>query len=274
MLRSVSLPVWLLVLIVGFAAVTFASHFLLPSVRWFFRRRLEKAVARLNARLDRPIELFRLAARQDMIVRLSYVISGYDPAGRDVVFVPVGLAYDRVLEDRILTEAAAAGVRKFRADLPAIAWFTARLLGRRLRGRFLGFGTAAAGFGAPLSLRAAFAEDAAVTPEALADRLMAAIIAVVPVLPVPLVAYALAVAAPVDRAGLEAAVVEAQAALVAAGAVLKLPPQGMAALIREGLEPLVRRGIVGADLVPLAGPLLEFYAAPLRQRLENRQSLP
>lgn len=178
MLRSVSLPVWLLVLIVGFAAVTFASHFLLPSVRWFFRRRLEKAVARLNARLDRPIELFRLAARQDMIVRLSY-----DP---------------QVLA-AVTDHAAEAGV------------------------------------------------------------------------PGSVVAYALAVAAPVDRAGLEAAVVETQAALVAAGAVLKLPPQGMAALIREGLEPLVRRGIVGADLVPMAGPLLEFYAAPLRQRLENQQ---
>ena len=453
MFADVLVPLWLLILILGFAAVTFASHFLFPSVRWFFRRRLEKAVARLNARLDRPIEPFRLARRQDMIVRLSYdpqvlaavtdhaaetgvpgsvafqeargyareivpgfsatlyfgvairaarwlsrvlyrvrvgkvdaalasidpgatvifvmnhrsnmdyvlitwlvsgrsalsyavgewarvwplsaliramgayfirrgsrtalyrrvlaryvqmvteegatqamfpegglsldgrvgaakigllsyVMSGYDPAGRDVVFVPVGLAYDRVLEDRILTEAAAAGVRKFRADLPAIAWFSARMLWRRMRGRFMGFGTAAAGFGAPVSLRAAFAADPAVTPEVVADRLMAAIIAVVPVLSVPLVAYALAVAAPVDRAALALAVAEAQAALGAAGAVLKLPPQGMDAVIREGLEPLIRRGIVGADLVPLAGPLLEFYAAPLRQRLENRQSLP
>ena len=453
MFDDVLIPLWLLILILGFAAVTFASHFLFPSVRWFFRRRLEKAVARLNARLDRPIEPFRLARRQDMIVRLSYdpqvlaavtdhaaetgvpgsvafqeargyareivpgfsatlyfgvairaarwlsrvlyrvrvgkvdaalasidpgatvifvmnhrsnmdyvlitwlvsgrsalsyavgewarvwplsaliramgayfirrgsrtalyrrvlaryvqmvteegatqamfpegglrlegrvgaakigllsyVMSGYDPAGRDVVFVPVGLAYDRVLEDRILTEAAAAGVRKFRADLPAIAWFSARMLWRRMRGRFMGFGTAAAGFGAPVSLRAAFAADPAVTPEVVADRLMAAIIAVVPVLSVPLVAYALAVAAPVDRAALALAVADAQAALGAAGAVLKLPPQGMDAVIREGLEPLIRRGIVGADLVPLAGPLLEFYAAPLRQRLENRQSLP
>ena len=33
------------------------------------------------------------------------------PGGRDVVFVPVGLAYDRVLEDRVLVEAAADGVR-------------------------------------------------------------------------------------------------------------------------------------------------------------------
>ncbi|MDZ7904578.1 MAG: 1-acyl-sn-glycerol-3-phosphate acyltransferase [Cypionkella sp.] len=42
------------------------------AVRWFFRRRLEKAVARLNTRLDRPIEPFKLARRQDMIARLLY----------------------------------------------------------------------------------------------------------------------------------------------------------------------------------------------------------
>ena len=33
---------------------------------------------------------------------LSYIVTGFDPGGRDVVFVPVGLNYDRVLEDRVL----------------------------------------------------------------------------------------------------------------------------------------------------------------------------
>ncbi|TMV10201.1 glycerol-3-phosphate acyltransferase [Ruegeria sediminis] len=72
MTRTVELPLWLFVLIVLFAAVTFASHFLFPSVRWFFRRRLEKAVARLNLRLERPIRPFKLARRHDMIQRLIY----------------------------------------------------------------------------------------------------------------------------------------------------------------------------------------------------------
>ncbi|MFK7875976.1 MAG: 1-acyl-sn-glycerol-3-phosphate acyltransferase [Paracoccaceae bacterium] len=72
MTNTVQLPIWLFVLIVAFAAVTFASHFLFPSVRWFFRRRLERAVAQLNTKLTRPIEPFKLAARQDMIQRLSY----------------------------------------------------------------------------------------------------------------------------------------------------------------------------------------------------------
>ena len=60
----------MLLLILGFALVTFASHFLFPSVRWFFRKRMEKAVSRINARLDRPIEWFKLARRQDMICLL------------------------------------------------------------------------------------------------------------------------------------------------------------------------------------------------------------
>ena len=58
MFQTIEIPVWALVMLVAFATVTFASHFLFPSVRWFFRRRLERAVARLNERLQRPIEPF------------------------------------------------------------------------------------------------------------------------------------------------------------------------------------------------------------------------
>ena len=68
----VTMPLWLFVLILLFAAVTFASHFLFPSVRWFLRRRLEAAVARLNTRLKRPIQPFKLARRMDTVRRLVY----------------------------------------------------------------------------------------------------------------------------------------------------------------------------------------------------------
>ncbi|RYI17956.1 MAG: hypothetical protein EON48_09960 [Acetobacteraceae bacterium] len=72
MFGTVAVPLWLLVLILGFAAISFATHFLFPSVRWFFRRRAEKALSRLNARLDRKIDLFKLAERSDMVARLAY----------------------------------------------------------------------------------------------------------------------------------------------------------------------------------------------------------
>ncbi|MCG7520163.1 1-acyl-sn-glycerol-3-phosphate acyltransferase [Ruegeria sp. Ofav3-42] len=72
MTQTVELPLWLFLLIVVFAMVTLASHFLFPSVRWFFRRRLERAVKQLNTRLQRPIQPFKLARRHDMIQRLIY----------------------------------------------------------------------------------------------------------------------------------------------------------------------------------------------------------
>mgnify|MGYP000181425436 CR=1 FL=1 len=40
MIQPVAVPFWLLILILAFAAITFLSHFLFPSVRWFFRKRM------------------------------------------------------------------------------------------------------------------------------------------------------------------------------------------------------------------------------------------
>jgi glycerol-3-phosphate O-acyltransferase len=172
----------------------------------------------------------------------------------------VGLAYDRVLEDRVLVAAAQAGTRKFRNRPLWVAGHAVRFLWARWRGRTKGFGTAAAGFGAPVSLRAHLAEGG--TIEALGGRLMTAIAAVVPVLPVPLVARALGEGA-ASREELGARVQEMIARLTEAGAVLKLPPVGGASVLDEGLEPLIRRGLVSADLKPVVAEraVLEFYAA-------------
>jgi hypothetical protein len=66
-----------------------------------------------------------------------------------------------------------------------------------------------------------------------------------------------------SREDLGARVQEMIARLTAAGAVLKLPPVGGASVLDEGLEPLIRRGLVSGDLkpVPSERALLEFYAA-------------
>jgi glycerol-3-phosphate O-acyltransferase len=97
---------------------------------------------------------------------------------------------------------------------------------------------------------------------------MAEIEKVVPILPVPLVAAALA-EAPVDRSALGDAVQRLATQLELAGAVLKLPPQGIEAAVAEGLAPLIARGIVLPDLTlaPNGQALLDFYANPIRQRL-------
>ena len=191
---------------------------------------------------------------------ISYIVEGWTPESRDVVFVPVGLGYDRVLEDRVLVDAAQSGTRRFRNRPFWVALHAVRFLWARFRGRTKGFGTAAAGFGAPVSLRAHLAEGG--TVEGLGERLMAAIGAVVPVLPVPLVARALGDGA-ASRDELRGRVEALVQRLQAAGAVLKLPPQGVGAVLDEGLAPLIRRGLVTAELqpVPVERPLLDFYAA-------------
>jgi glycerol-3-phosphate O-acyltransferase len=384
MTQTVQLPLWLFILIVLFAAVTALSHFLLPSVRWFFRRRFEKAVARLNTRLKRPIQPFKLARRHDMIERLiydpevsreiahyaehnkvpeavafqkarayareivpsfsafayfsfamrvakilaeavyrirtapqndvifaaipedatpvfvmnhrsnmdyvlvtylasktstlsyavgewarvwplsalirmwgayfirrtsrgalyrkvlsryvqmatnggdtqafypegglsltgalqppkvgllSYLVDGFDPEGaRDIVFVPVAINYDRVLEDRVLMAAHARGDRRFGARISVVVVFILRKLWRRLRGHDTRFGTAAVAFGDPVSLRAFGKVD---NVDGLSVQLMGRIEAVMPVLGVPLVATALLDHGPMGVMELEAVV--------------------------------------------------------------------
>ena len=87
---------------------------------------------------------------------LSYMVSGFDPNGaRDIVFVPVGINYDRVLEDRVLTAAAStpAGERPRFAFNPLVltAWI-AKGLWQRIRGTWHRYGYACVSFGRPLSL--------------------------------------------------------------------------------------------------------------------------
>lgn len=446
MFQIVELPLWLVVLVIVLSAIAALDRILAPSVRWFFRRRMERAIARLNARLQRPIEPFRLARRHDLILRLaydpavtaavadhaaetgippqvafdeartyaaeivpafsatmyfgfavqaarwlsqrvyrvrigdvatelsgidrdatvvfvmnhrsnmdyvlvtwlvadrsaisyavgewarvwplsrlirgmgayfirrgsrntlyrrvlaryvqmaaeegvsqaifpegglsldgrvgsaklgllSYFVAGADRTGRDIVFVPVGLAYDRVLEDRLLTEAARTGIRRFRPTVAGAVAFAARMVWRGMRGNFPGFGAAAAGFGAPISLRTHLAAGHDDPTATLGAALMARVAAAVPVLPVPLVAAAV-MAGPADRPALLAEVTRLARNLADAGATLRLNPAGMEATLDEGIAHLRQRGILRADLTaaPEKQALLAFYGASLRER--------
>ena len=133
---------------------------------------------------------------------LSYMVAAFDPQGeRDLVFIPVGINYDRVLEDRSL-------VRELDPQaLPRSRTYTLvtflRFLGHQARlllaWRWYRFGYACVTFGTPLSLRAYTARtrtdfrrlDTATrfaAIERLGREVFAAIAAAVPVLPVPLIA--------------------------------------------------------------------------------------
>lgn len=190
---------------------------------------------------------------------LSYLWAGWRPEGRDIVFIPVGLAYDRVLEDALLVKAGRSGTRRFRPRLGRVLWEAIRVAIKRAGGRKFLFGTAAASFGAPMSLRDWRAAGGDL--DGFATRLMAEVEAVVPMLPVPLMAASL-------TEGI--ALPDLVARLRAAGAVLRLPPGGLAQAEAEGMAMLRLRGLVDATgaIVPDRLDLLAFYAAPVRQRLE------
>ena len=142
------------------------------------------------------------ALREPRFGVLDYMLRGYHHEGpRDLVFVPLGLNYDRVLEDRTQLrsgDAAAPRVGKLAALWRTLA-FAGGQLGLLLRSRWHRFGYACVNFGSPVSVRAWCASRGLVLEQLdkaarqaevaeLGRHLMAQVGRLVPVLPVPLVA--------------------------------------------------------------------------------------
>jgi glycerol-3-phosphate O-acyltransferase len=194
---------------------------------------------------------------------LDYMLKGFDEHGeRDLVFIPVGLNYDRVLEDR--SQLLKLRPQPRRVGRLGVLARTAAFLGEHLRlalaGRWHRFGYACVNFGTPLSMRAYAREqglhfsaldDAARHGEVsrLATTLMAAIGAVIPVLPVSLVAAVL-VAAPqreFSELELKAAAHARMRELEARGAHLYIPRQDQDYAFGVGLRMLTLRHLVGED---------------------------
>ncbi len=450
MTSTVAVPLWLLVLIIAFALIAFFSHFLFPSVRWFFRRRMERVVARMNARLDRPIQPFKLMERHDMIVRLAhdpkvaeavaeeaaatgepetvvferarryareivpsfsatiyfgfgirlakwltrilyrvrlddsrmgdidpgatvvfvmnhrsnmdyvlvtylaaqrsalsyavgewarvwplsglirtmgayfirrrsdlplyrrvlaryvqmataegvtqaifpegglsldgrvgaarlgilgYMVHGHRPAGRDVVFVPVSLNYDRVIEDRVLIAARVSGTRRFRAPWGSILAFVARHVWRAVFGRFRRFGDAVVCFGAPVSLAEFAARTAGDVAPALAAELMTRIAHNVPVVSVPLIAAAWGDDDTTKISALHGRCAALVTRLATFGAPVLLPEGGVTEAVEMALAIFALRHLARRDgdlvtLNPGQRGLLDFYAASVLQRFD------
>ncbi len=133
---------------------------------------------------------------------IDYMLRGFHLDGeRDLVYVPLGVNYDRVLEDRTLLMSTDADARKpsaFRA-----AWntldFAVHNLRLMLNSDWHRFGYACVNFGTPVSMRA-YCRERALDFSKLADderkariaelgrHLMDSVGRIVPVLPVPLMA--------------------------------------------------------------------------------------
>jgi glycerol-3-phosphate O-acyltransferase len=146
------------------------------------------------------------ALRPPKIGLLDYIVRVLeDPAfDRDIWLVPVGVNYDRVLEDRALIQERLVGARPLSRwkQFTGTVGYVGRNLGRLLTGRLRRYGRVAVSFGTPISVRGWLAaqpsgvlklsrNERLAHMQRLADYAMERVGAVIPVTPVPLAAAAL-----------------------------------------------------------------------------------
>lgn len=218
---------------------------------------------------------------------LDYMLRGFTREGeRDLVFVPLGLNYDRTLEDRtLLLSDNAAAVRPGR---PRALWNTLRFLGHQavlmLRSRWHRFGYACVNFGTPVSMRAyaaarnldfrRMAKEQRVRAVAeLGHHLMDQVGRLIPVLPVPLVATVLLRAShPMSELELKSGIATLVNALEENGARIYVPRSDWDYAVTAGLRMLVMRhlafeqqGLYCANAAETA--LLRYYANSIRHLL-------
>lgn len=213
---------------------------------------------------------------------LGYMVSSFDPQGaKDIVFIPVGVNYDRVLEDRNLTAAADLEPGKepsFRFNPMIFVRYIGRAVWRTLRGRWFRNGYACVSFGEPVSLRWYLSHrgvDYRMLPadlrngevEMLGRYLMDAVGRVIPALPVPLVATAMleAGAGAHTLFEIKGRVFRLMDALEKAGAYVHVPRHDREYAIDVGLRMLKMRHLLleqgeGLAMNPKEEALFRYYA--------------
>lgn len=221
------------------------------------------------------------ALRQPRFGLLDYMVKSFRAdSERDLVFIPVGLNYDRVLEDRSQLLKLETHRRR-RGTLSAVSvtlTFGARNLWQMLTGSWYRFGYACVNFGSPVSMRQyverrgvdfpALDEDSRHREvEELGRHLMQAIGSVIPVVPVALVAQVFRADPDKPRTELE---IKAAALVLlrdweAHGAHIYIPRRDQDYAIGVGLRMLTLRHVVeeGDGLfqaVPENLPVLAYYA--------------
>lgn len=221
---------------------------------------------------------------------LDYMLKGFAADGeRDLVFIPVGINYDRVIEDRSLLrklETRPAPVSLWQTLRVAAAFAARQALGMLLGHRYR-FGYACVNFGRPVSMRE-HVQGAGIDFRTLPDaarraavaqvgaRLMQEIGQVVPVLPVPLVARVMLrepqrALAPLE---LKAAVQALMEQVEAAGGHVYVPRGDRDYAIDVGLRMLTLRrlvleedGLLRAN--PAELPVLAYYANSIARQAES-----
>jgi len=219
--------------------------------------------------------------REPKLGAIDYMMRGFRADGeRDLVFVPLGINYDRVLEDRTLLRSIdpEAARRGRLAALATTCKFLLHNLGLALRSEWHRFGYACVNFGAPVSMREYCRErsldfhrlsgdERKRAMAALGTHLMDAVGRIVPVLPVPLIASVFVNHGDkaISEMELKSEVSRLVETLRARGAHVYVPRKDFDYAVNVGLRMLKLRRLVGereglyyAQSEEL--PLLRYYA--------------
>lgn len=224
--------------------------------------------------------------REPKLGLFDYMLKSFDSNGtHDIVFVPVALNYDRVLEDRTLLRSLdrEAGRRSAWFAVRTALAFWASQIGLMLRGQWHRFGYACVNFGGPISardwlaahggpwgggdLRALDKEQRFEVIGRLANDVMGEIARLVPVLPVSLMATILLEAeAPLDELELKVRASDLIAHFEGRGAKLYLPRSDRDYAFHVGLRMLSLRHLIEESgeglfsVVATERPVLAYYA--------------
>ena len=221
---------------------------------------------------------------------VSYMVAAFSASSeRDLVFVPVGVNYDRVLEDRSLLRTLDPDAPP-RGRLFAIATTvraTAHYLGLMMRQRWYRLGYACVNFGTPISMRE-YLRDRSLDlrsldgarrrreVERLGRELRSAVAATIPVLPVSLVAAVFvrtsprALSALEIKAGVQALIED----LEKRNAYIHVPRSNRDYAVTVGLRMLVLRHFVDESdglyaVAPGESATIAYYANSIEHFFQN-----
>jgi len=200
------------------------------------------------------------ALRDPRLGFLDYMLRDYHPhSDKDIVFIPVGINYDRVIEDRSLIRRLDKSAKRrslwFVLKTTFSFIFKNALLSRKNRWRR--FGYASVNFGEPVSARqycetnhvdfsALQTDDRFVQVEALANSIMKNISQVVPVVPIALMSEVLKNNAAEWKSELELKSLCSQriGQLERAGAPIDISHSALEKVLGSALDALIGRGLV------------------------------
>jgi glycerol-3-phosphate O-acyltransferase len=198
--------------------------------------------------------------REPRLGVLDYMLRGFRLGGeRDLVFIPLGLNYDRVLEDRTLLLSIDPDVK--RPGRLVALWRTLAFVGRNLRlvlrSEWFRFGYACVNFGSPVSMRVYCRERGIDFKElsgeerkrevaALGRHLIDTVGKIVPVVPVPLISsvFLRDESKKLSELEIKAEVVKLIETLRAKGAHVYIPRKDLDYAIHVGLRMLTLRRLV------------------------------